>query len=420
MLLRENKFLGKYLSLGWVSCIGDALYYIALMTYAATLENPSLGILIIVISTTFPTLIQVILGALADTTKAKTIRIIQSGIFRGIVFIIIAFIIMNSTSLAGIIVIGVLNALSDTAGTFSALLKSPFIRLMVRSEQLEETIGLDQAVRQSIDGIAGFFGVLLLGFLGIYYLAFFNALIFFSVSFGFKMLQEGFRKIEEQIEPPKVTCMKDFSGHIKHSVKTLVGVKPLRNFFLMVAASNAILAPAIPVFLMALAENEAAQIINFEFSVTFSKGVILVVAILAGIIGPKYCKGIGTTMSMFMSMFSAMLFMIAIGYGAIWLGLGLLLANAFSATMLSIRLSSLLMQSVPPETLGTISGAIGLFLSVLPIPLTIALNSIAAISLSTFAIVGSVLSVIVIIIIFAMKLDKMDLKSAMEQYGINA
>jgi len=417
MLLRENKFLRRYLSLGWVSCIGDALYYIALMTYAATLENPSLGILIITISITFPTLLQIILGALADTTKEKTLRIIQSGIFRGIIFIIIAFIIMNTASIMGIIIIGVLNALSDTVGSFSALLRSPFIRLIVTDDQLEQTIGFDQAVRQSIDGIAGFFGVLLLGFLGIYYLAFFNALIFFMVSVGVKVLQKSFKEVEDKIAPPNVTCLKDFSGHIKNSVKALVEIKPLRNFLLMGAALNGVLATAIPVFLMALTANETAQIINFEFSVTFSKGVILAVAILAGIIGPKYCKGIGTTMALIMSMFSMMLFIIAIGAGAIWIALGLLLANAFSATVFSIRISTFFQQSVPPETLGTISGAIGLFLGVLPIPLTILLNSIAAISLTTFAVIGTVLSIVVIVIILAMKLDKMDLKSTINQYG---
>ena len=251
-------------------------------------------------------------------------------------------------------------------------------------------------------------------------MAFFNAFIFFSVSFGFKMLQESFKKIEGQIEPPKLTCMKDFSGHIKYSLKTLIRVKPLRNFFLIVAATNAVLAPGMPALLMALAENESAQIVSFEFSVTLSKGAILAVCILAGIIGPKYCKGIGTTMAMLLSMFSVMLFMIAVGAGAVWLGVGMILVNAFAATMFSIRLSTFLLQSVPPETLGTISGAVGLFLSVLPIPFAIVLNSIAAISLSTYAIVGSTLTVIIIIIIFAMKLDKMDLESTFNQYGSNA
>ena len=417
MLLRENKFLSKYLSLGWISCIGDALYFIALMTYAATLENPALGILIITISTTFPSVIGVILGVLADATKEKTIRIIQSGVFRGLVFIIIAFIIMNTSSLAGIIAIGFLNAASDTVGSFSALVKAPFLRLIVKSEQLEEAIGVDRSIRQSIDGIAGFFGVLLLGFFGIYYLAFFNALLFFVVSVGFKMLQKKLKEIEGQITPPKITCMKDFGGHIKHSVKTLVVIKPLRNFFLILAAANAVLATVIPVFLMALTENESAQIINFEFSVTLAKGILLVVAILAGIVGPKYCKGIGTTMALLLEMFSVVLFAVAIGAGTVWLALGFLLINTFSATMFSIRLSTLLQQSVPPETLGTISGAVGLFLSVIPIPFTIALSSTAAISLPVYAIAGSVFAAIIILAILMLKLDKMDLKNTIGQYG---
>jgi len=420
MLLRENKLLRKYLSLGWLSCIGDALYYIALMTYAATLENPALGILIITISTTFPTLIEIILGALADGAKEKTLRIIQSGVFRGVIFIIIAVIISQTNSLAGILIVGILNALSDTVGSFSALLKAPFLRLIVKDEQLEQAIGINMGIRESIDVIAGFFGVLLLGFLGIYYLAFFNAIIFFIVSFGFKLLQKNLKEVEANLDPPKMDGMKDLVQHIKKSISALVKIKPLRNFLLIAAAFNGILTTTLAVVLMSLAENPSAHLISFEFSVSIGKGMMFIFGLAGAVLGPMLAKKIGTTLVFSMALLGGTLFMLAIAFNAPWIGIGTLSITVFSATMFSIRISSFLKQSVPPETLGTIGAAINLFLGVLPIPLIIFLNSVAAFSMVGYAVVGIILAIIVFTIMLLMKLDKMDLKAILLQYGAQA
>ena len=410
MLLRKNPLLGKYLGLGWISCIGDALYYIALMTYAASSDNPGLGILIITISSTLPQLFNVILGALADSIKSKTHRIIQSGVFRGLIFILIAFIIRETNALWGLLVIGLLNAMSDTAGSFSALLKTPFMRLISKDEELEQGIGIDQSVRGAIDGIAGFFGVLLLSFLGIYYLAFFNAFLFFLVAFGFKLLSRTFKSIEQKIEPPQIVSINDFNAHIQHSIKTLINIKPLRNFFLVGAAMNAILATAVPVMLMMLADNPSSWVLNFELSVTIGKAGLLGVGIFAGLAGPKYCKKIGTSAALLMAMTGMLLFTLIIWTGFVWVAFAALFFSMFAATMFSIRLNSFLLQAVPLETLGTISGAIGLFLSILPIPFAIMLNSLAAFSIAVYSMAGAVLIVFVIILILVMKFDKMDLK----------
>ena len=417
MLLRENKLLRKYLSLGWISCIGDALYYIALMTYAATLDNPSLGILIITISTTFPTIINIILGALADGTKDKVLRIIQSGIFRGIVFIIIAFIISQTNSLTGIIIIGILNALSDIVGSFSASVKAPFLRLLAKDDELERVIGLNSGIRQILDVAAGFIGVALLGFLGIYYLAFFNAGIFFLVSFGFKAIRKNLTEVQSKIDPPQMKGAKAMAEHIKKSLISLVRIKPLRNFLLIAAAMNSIGATMMAVLLMSMTANVEAQIINFEFSVSVAKGIIFAFGLAAALLGPKYCKNIGTTFILVVEMLAVIGFMIGIGMNMPWLAIGLVSIGVFFSSMFSIRLTSFIQQAVPLETLGTVGEGISLFLGVLPIPLTILLTSIAAVSLHSYAIIGAILAFVFLIVAVLMKLDKTDLKSTIDQYG---
>jgi len=417
MLLRENKLLKKYLSLGWISCIGDALYYIALMTYAATLDNPALGILIITISTTFPTIVDIILGALADGTKDKVLRIIQSGIFRGIVFIIIAFIISQTNSLTGIIIIGILNALSDIVGSFSASVKAPFLRLLVKDDQLERVIGLNSGIRQILDVTAGFIGVALLGFLGIYYLAFFNAGIFFLVSFGFKTIRKNLTEVGSKIDPPQIKGASAMAGHIKKSLMSLVRIKPLRNFLLIAAAMNSIGATGMAIFLMSLTANPEAQIISFEFTVSIAKGVLFIFGLAAALLGPKYCKNMGTTFILVVEMLAMIGFMVGIGINMPWLAVGFVSFGVFLGSMFSIRLTSFVQQAIPLETLGTVGAGMSLFLGVLPIPLTILLTSIAAVSLQVYAIIGAILAFAFLVIAVLMKLDKVDLKGSIESYS---
>ena len=417
MVLRENKLLRKYLSLGWMSCIGDALYYIALMTYAATLDNPALGILIITISTTFPTLFNIILGAIADGTKDKVLRMIQSGIFRGVIFIIIALIINQTSSLTGILIIGILNALSDIVGSFSASVKAPFLRLLVKDDQLERVIGLNSGIREMLDVIAGFIGVALLGFLGIYYLAFFNAGIFFLVSFGFKSIRRSLTEVQAKINPPEIKGARVMIGYIKKSLASLVQIKPLRNFLLIAAAMNSILATAMATLLMSLTANPDAQIISFEFTVSVAKGIAFVFGLAAALLGPKYCKNIGTTFILVVEMLAAVGFMVGVGMNMPWLAVGFASIVVFFASMFSIRLSTFVQQAIPLETLGTVGEGMNLFLCVLPIPLTILLTSIAAISLQNYAIIGAVLAFVVLVIAVLMKLDDIDLKSSMSEYG---
>jgi len=418
MILKDNKLLTKYLSLGWVSCIGDALYYIALMTYAAYLDNPALGILIITISTLFPTAVDVILGALADSIKEKTLLIIKTGIFRGFIFLIIAFIISQSVSLTGLILIAILNAISGTAGTFSARLKSPFLRLIVHEDQLEKAIGINTGIRESLDVIAGFVGVIILGIIGIYYLAYFNALLFFIVSMGFAHIQKEMKLYEKTLTPPEFNGIKSLIIHIVTCVKKLYKIIPLRKFLLVGAALNGILGACLASFLISLTQNPEMFVSNFELSTSIAKGVLFVFGLAGAIIGPNL-KKIGTTFILSSTLIVTIGYKLAIAVHLPWIAIAFICIGIFFATFFSIRLSSILMQSVPPEILGTMGSAFNIFLAVLPIPLTIFLNSLASISLPLYGILSAILCALLIVFILFSKLDKLDLKNSFLAYVQN-
>ena len=96
---------------------------------------------------------------------------------------------------------------------------------------------------------------------------------------------------------------------------------------------------------------------------------------------------------------------------------GFISIGVFFASMFSIRLSTFVQQVIPLETLGTVGEGMNLFLGVLPIPITILLSSIAAMSLQSYAVIGAISAFVVLVIAVFMKLDKIDLKSSMSEYG---
>ncbi|WP_143602622.1 hypothetical protein [Floricoccus penangensis] len=168
--------------------LGDSFYYIALLSYASNLSNPKIAIMIISISEIFPRVFEVFLGVLADSTRQRTKRFFQSGIFRGFCYLLIGIIMLKSNSIIGILIIGILNALSDLFGSYVELCISPFIKLIVDEDDLEKSLAINSFFHNFIYMFANLIGAALLGVLGIQLLAFFNALTFFFVAFGVKAI----------------------------------------------------------------------------------------------------------------------------------------------------------------------------------------------------------------------------------------
>ena len=418
MFLSRNKLFVKFASLSWFKSLGNSLYYIALITYAAQLENPALGILIITVSGQLPLIFNVVLGAMADGVKERTTRVIQSGLFQGMIYVAIGGILMTTQSIGTMFVIGALNGISDLFGSFTGSVIAPFFRFILKEEEMEQGIGLNKAVSESIDSLGGFIGVLLLGFLGIYMLSFFNAAIFFAVSAGFKLLHRPLKAFEHQIPQNNITNSRQVLGHIKKSLKELMRMKELRNFFLLAAVMNSLFMTAVPVFMMYLAENEAVQLVDYGFSVTFIKLLFVIIGILAGVLGPKYFKWMGTSQSLSLAVWGVLGFILLLNVNLFWVSIVSLMGAAFGAGVFSIRISAFLFQSVPPEILGTVGGCINFVVAAFPVMISTLLTMVAAASMAAYTVVGIIIAIVLLVSIVLLKLEKIDFKKSLSKYQV--
>lgn len=417
MILKTNKLFRKYVSLSWLSCLGTSLYYIALMTYAANLPYPALGILIITASQNLPMAFSIILGSLADTTQERTKRLIQSGWFRGLMYFVIGILIMVTNALWAMILIGFLNGASNLFGEFANFIKMPFITFMVKKDELKEAIGINKSVIQGIDALGGFLGVLFLGFLGIYVLAFFNAFIFFGLAVGFKLLQRSLTEIEDKMpSTTQITSPRLMLNHIGKRLRKLNHMKELRNFLLLAALMNVLFESTLAVNMIRLAENESFQWVDYGFSVTLIKLFILGGRILAGLIGGSLLKNIGMSKHLAASLLSVLIVLLFLHAEFFWLSVAFLMMATFFAGIFVIHLQSILFQSVPSHALGTIIGYIDFILATLPIPFFLLMATLATLSLPIYIITSVTLGLLALVGIWKFKLDKVDFKKSLLKY----
>jgi len=142
------------------------------------------------------------------------------------------------------------------------------------------------------------------------------------------------------------------------------------------------------------------------------KTILLTVAIVASVVGLKLLGGVPMSILLITALIGRILLMGTLGiFGMIWISIIFLSVTMFCGTVFSVRLNALFMKSVPTETLGTLGAGLNVFTAVVPIPVIWVLNTTAAISLNIYAIVGSVIAVIVIIAVLILKIDKIDFKA---------
>lgn len=99
-----------------LSGIGDSLYNIVFIIYAATMPFKSLAVTLAAMATSLPTMLSMITGSLADRTQAKTRHMVAARIGQMLLFCGLAGMIVLPASLPLFLGLLAINIISDTLG----------------------------------------------------------------------------------------------------------------------------------------------------------------------------------------------------------------------------------------------------------------------------------------------------------------
>ncbi|MGX6979938.1 hypothetical protein ACWN8V_11960 [Vagococcus elongatus] len=372
-LLKEYPLFRKTIINNFISTLGDSMYYIALMTYAAQLDRPDFGIMLVSLSESLPYLFSLMMGSLADMSGQRTKKIIYTGLWRGGLYFLVGILIGFKPSMMILAGITLINFVSDIIGKFDAGLWAPFLPFLVSAEDFEEAQGMKGAINQIVNMMSQFVGAFLLGIFSYRLLAFINSFTFFlTVLIVLTIVSELLQIEKNQMDSSRQQlAFRTIWEQMVSSVKELYHNRILFTQLVLFSLANGLLTVLVPLVSLLFIENTHLLINNFSFSLALFSALMSAGVVAGSLFGSKTFKSMELNTLCFY-IFMA-IFCVGIGIlGAnIWVlfiggvGVGLFVGGA------SPKLSAAVVRQIPIDKLGSVNGGIStLLMSVPPIATT--------------------------------------------------
>lgn len=379
-MIKNNLFRKYYLN-SILSNLGDSIYYIVLLTYASSLKESAIAISLVSLSETLPPLLQLITGSVADNTKNKRNKIVLCAFLRGVLYFIVSLLLLLKGSLSILIIIACINLISDIAGKYSNGLTFPFIKFMVKEDELDEVQGIFGGTQQIVSIVANFLGATLLTWFSFSQLGVLNSIIFVVVGCIYVSMRNGLASIEETYLPVETDFnISNVLTKMKNSFHLLLEKKDFFLIVLQLACINASLTLLVPVATIFIKHNPQLTLSTISFSIAFFQGTISVGIIIGSLFLVKRLKRVDIKLFIISGFFSILVICLGL-FLKIWvlIAVGSLFAG-LSVGISSPKLTVLMMNSLPTKDISTISGGVNSILVMGSLLATILLTAISTFS----------------------------------------
>ncbi|WOY89123.1 permease [Ligilactobacillus murinus] len=364
--LQTNPLFVKLTSILLFSKIGDRLFYTALLSSATLTAHSDLAVMLVSLSETLPLLFGFILGTFADRCPNKTLRLVQAGWIRTLIYLGIGLIFDDPVTLTLIITVTLLNFCSDLGGVYSTALITPFTKILVPTTEMQQAQGFLSIGTQLFNVLATFLGSFLLIFISSRQLALVNACIFLIVTLSFQRLSSNLLTHQHELpEQAKVSLGKA----LRQNLHTLYHDRLLFSILIQLTLLNGFFGGLTPLF--ALLAKDSQQLIKLALPLKLAllSGVITVAMIL----GDLYCTKLFAKISLHQLALLADI-LVVFSAGAFFLqNIYLILVTsgvaAFLLGIIAPRFSAQILNTFAVTQLGGITAIINSCLVIMP-PLT--------------------------------------------------
>ena len=196
--MKSSKLFNIDLIARSLSQLGDTIFYPVMLSIAATMDNPSLAMLLVSLSEGIPVLLSVLIGALADKTRQRY-RVMQCiNVLRFVLYTVSAIVFMQDVSVAFYLTL-VINFLSDCFGKGYNPLSNALLVSYSTEEEVtarQGKLGAASALLQVVGPLIGSALVLVIGVAALVQL---NALSFLATAAVLLLGRVGFTKLDQKI-----------------------------------------------------------------------------------------------------------------------------------------------------------------------------------------------------------------------------
>ena len=398
----KNKEYRKFSIASILSSAGDILFYLALMTYASRLKNYSLALSLIAISESVPRLFSSVGGYLADRTHNKFQKIVWMAMIRGALYLLVGF--LFSQNIAGwnlVIMVIIINFISDTAGTYSGGLTTPLIISLVKKDEIAEAEGFTSGVSQVITLISQFVGSGLLLFMSYSALAVINGLTFVVAGLIYCNIARSKRKkgistVTQEIDD------RGFWSTLALALKQVKKASGLITTLLVIAILNGVLSTIEPLISIVIAGNRQVMVIGtYSFTIALIGAMAGIGAALGSIFGTNLFKNVSLYIIIMFAYIAGASVIIAILSKQIWFCLITYCILGFFAGTATPKLTQWMVGAVDRKILASSVGLINTILLIASPLMTTAFTTLSAVTSVQYSLLGLL---IVSVLLFAITL----------------
>lgn len=355
-----NRGYRAILNASLLSGIGDSLYNIVFIIYAATMPFKSLAVTLAAMATSVPTMLSLLTGGLADRTHAKTRHMVATRLGQMLLFLSLAVMILLPASFPLFLSLLLINIVSDSLGQYGNGLTLPLLHRLIPAKELNTALSFQSATSSTVQLVFQGLGASLIVLLNHNYALFglLNALTFLlaAVTLVFR------KKQLKQAEPPVTTGKSQpVIGNIRAVLKFLAGNQFLFAVILFAMLVNTLGSSVDGLMNITLVQEPDLWLRDFGTTVA----IINVVFSVGLIFGALFAKDGLQRLSTFKLLSLLMAAIVGLSSSffllhSIVAALGFSFVTAYLMGKINPRLATVMMRQVPEQQMGTTAGVVNL------------------------------------------------------------
>lgn len=355
-----NRGYRAILNASLLSGIGDSLYNIVFIIYAATMPFKSLAVTLAAMATSVPTMLSLLTGSLADRTHAKTRHMVATRLGQMLLFLSLAVMILLPDSFPLFLSLLLINIVSDSLGQYGNGLTLPLLHRLIPAKELNTALSFQSATSSTVQLVFQGLGASLIVLLNHNYALFglLNALTFLLAA-----MTLVFRKKQlKQAEPPVTTGKSQpVIGNIRAVLKFLAGNQFLFAVILFAMLVNTLGSSVDGLMNITLVQEPDLWLSDFGTTVA----IINVVFSVGLIFGALFAKDGLQRLSTFKLLSLLMAAIVGLSSSffllhSIVAALGFSFVTAYLMGKINPRLATVMMRQVPEQQMGTTAGVVNL------------------------------------------------------------
>lgn len=355
-----NRGYRAILNASLLSGIGDSLYNIVFIIYAATMPFKSLAVTLAAMATSVPTMLSLLTGSLADRTHAKTRHMVATRLGQMLLFLSLAVMILLPASFPLFLSLLLINIVSDSLDQYGNGLTLPLLHRLIPAKELNTALSFQSATSSTVQLVFQGLGASLIVLLNHNYALFglLNALTFLlaAVTLVFR------KKQLKQAEPPVTTGKSQpVIGNIRAVLKFLAGNQFLFAVILFAMLVNTLGSSVDGLMNITLVQEPDLWLRDFGTTVA----IINVVFSVGLIFGALFAKDGLQRLSTFKLLSLLMAAIVGLSSSffllhSIMAALGFSFVTAYLMGKINPRLATVMMRQVPEQQMGTTAGVVNL------------------------------------------------------------